>query len=211
MAITGGLTAGATIAISGAAQAATQYTVGTTDDTSAAADCAADNTDCSLRQAITLANGDTAFDTIEFHTGLTGTVLLGSSLPTIAAPLAINGPGADAITISGDDGYRIFHINQTTNGAATTIDGLTLTHGRTPGADITNFPTNAGGAILNENAVLTVSRSVLTGNTAGGFGGAIVSGSASRPAGDSAYLYLSDSTVTATASTPTAGAAAGFT
>ena len=195
LAVMGGLTAGATVAMAGAAQAATTYTVGTTDDTSAAADCAADNTDCSLRQAITLANGDTAFDTIEFHTGLTGTVLLGSGLPTITAPLAIDGPGANAITISGDDAYRIFHINQTSNGAGTTIDRLTLTHGRTPGADLNAiFPTNAGGAILNENGSLTVSHSVLTGNTAGGYGGAIESGGASG-AGQSAYLYLSDSTV----------------
>jgi len=190
----GGLTAGATVAMAGAAQAATTYTVGTTDDTSAAADCGADNTDCSLRQAITLANGDTAFDSIEFHTGLTGTVLLGSSLPTITAPLDIDGPGADAITISGDDAYRIFDINQTTNGAGTTIGLLTLAHGSAPEA-INLFPGGAGGAIRNANASLTVSHSILTGNTAGSFGGAIISGASAPSTGQFAYLYLSDSTV----------------
>ena len=73
----------------------------------------------SLRDAITTANATTADDIIDFN--VTGTINLGSSLPTIASTtsagtLTIPGPGASSLTISGLDGgngsrnFNIFNI-----------------------------------------------------------------------------------------------------
>ena len=55
-----------------------------------------------LREAITLANATAAADTIDF--AVTGVIHIGSQLPTITAPLTINGPGAELLTI--DAGQR---------------------------------------------------------------------------------------------------------
>jgi hypothetical protein len=96
------------------ATAATTITVTSTGDTSTTA--------CVLRDAISLANAgdgstvngctlnttDTAF-TIDFQSGVTGTITLGSPLPTITSNIAIDGPtSAPGITIDGD---QTFHVN----------------------------------------------------------------------------------------------------
>jgi hypothetical protein len=192
-----GLGAGASLAWAGAAQAATTYTVGTTDDTSAVGDCASDNTDCSLRQAITLANGNAGADTIAFHTGLTGTLTLGSDLPAITDPVSINGPGAAAFTIDGNDAHRIFDVKPGTLGATVLINSLTLTGGNPNGS---TTDAESGGAILNETADLSLADAIITGNTAASYGPAIYSGCDTQCGGasgdgDSANLTLARVTI----------------
>src|SRR5687768_16302714 len=63
---------------------------------------------CTLRAAIQEAEnpgGD------EIHFTLTGTINLGSPLPMITAPgLTINGPGANALTVSGNNTFRLLNI-----------------------------------------------------------------------------------------------------
>jgi CSLREA domain-containing protein len=69
---------------------------------------------CSLREAIQAANtnaivnecpaGVLGLDTITITA--TGTITLSSILPAIADPLAINGPGASFLTISGNNAVK---------------------------------------------------------------------------------------------------------
>src|SRR5215218_2642789 len=94
----GGLSAGATLAMAGAAQAST-FTVGSIDDPGAdVSDCTiASNIDCTLREAITEANASPGADTVVFRSGLTGTISLDpvvSSEITITEALDLQGPGA---------------------------------------------------------------------------------------------------------------------
>src|SRR5258708_22549694 len=65
----------------------------------------------SLRDALTTANGNAEADVITFQPGLTGTITLLSQLPiSESQDLTITGPGRDVVTISGNDGSRIFTI-----------------------------------------------------------------------------------------------------
>jgi len=191
LAAVAGLGAGATIAFAGSAQAAS-FEVTTTVDGGPG----------SLRQALTDANGAPGPDTITFAAGLSGQITLGSTLQPISGPVDIKGPGASVLTVSGNNANRIFDIDMGAGlgtgipGDAVAISGLTLTGGNTP---------NQGGAILNRDAKLTLSRSVLSGNTAGSYGGAVYSGSG-KPDAYSADLTATDSLFIGNHAGSTAGA-----
>jgi hypothetical protein len=150
-----GLTAGATLAMSGVAHAApTTFTVGSLDDTTGAADCAdATNTDCTLRQAIIDANSNPGADTIVFRSGLTGTITLTSDPEQIVEAVAIQGPGSSQITVDGGGNYRTFSTELTTSYDPVSIAGLTMTNGSTG---------YGGGGVYNDNADLTISNSVIS-------------------------------------------------
>ena len=90
--------------------------------------------------------------------GLTGTITLASALPTINANLTIQGPGADSLTISGNNAVTVFTINSGTVG----VSGLTIANGNSA----------SGGGIFNQ-ATLTVTNSTFSGNSAGVYGGGI--------------------------------------
>src|SRR6185369_4947612 len=98
---------------------------------------------CTLREAITAANTDTASgptagecgagsnsdsDTISL-TGLTGTITLASALPNITADVSINGPGASQLTISGNNSFRVFSLTVSSPGAVN-FSALTIANGR---------------------------------------------------------------------------------
>src|SRR5437870_998206 len=57
----------------------------------------------SLRDAITQANTHGGADTITFQPGLTGTIALTSGELDITDDLTITGPGADKLTVSGNN------------------------------------------------------------------------------------------------------------
>lgn len=78
----------------------------------------------SLRWAINSANADIDINQIDFSPGLTGTITLTSNLPTITSNLTIIGPGVLDLTLSGNDLYKMFVVN---NGSALTISGITFT------------------------------------------------------------------------------------
>ena len=80
----------------------------------------------SLRQAVLLSNFNPGADTINFAPGLTGTIPLTSGQLTIFGSLAVNGPGADTITVSGSNASRVFAVDGPVNVA---ISGLTLAAG----------------------------------------------------------------------------------
>jgi len=132
---------------------------------------------CTLREAITAANTNTASgvtagecaaggsgsDTITFS--ITGTINLASAFPDIASDMAINGPAADQMTVQhstagGTPNFRIFKIN---SGNTVSISGLTISNGQTPASD--------GGGILNDQSVLDLRNCTVSGNSANHGGG----------------------------------------
>src|SRR6266404_188552 len=95
---------------------------------------------CTLREAITAANTNTASgvtagecaaggsgsDTITFT--IAGTINLASALPDITSNISINGPGSSSLTVRRNTGgdYRIF----TVSGSTTSMSGITVTNGK---------------------------------------------------------------------------------
>ncbi|HEV3082951.1 MAG TPA: hypothetical protein VGY66_24410, partial [Gemmataceae bacterium] len=111
--------------------------------------------------------------TIAFAPALHGTIALSSELP-INHSVTINGPGANHLSVSGDNTYRVFDIS---NNATVTIDSLTIKDGQTVGGD--GQPHGGyGGGILNEaGATLNLDHIVMTDNQAMAGTGGIVGGS----------------------------------
>jgi len=123
--------------------------------------------DCTLREAILVADEQTAEESvITFASGLSGIIQLVSSLPQLATNMSIVGPGAGLLTVRRNNtfDYRIFLIgNNTSSGPTVTISGLTVANGRTSN--------DSGAGILNSYSTLTISNCVITSNSATGFGG----------------------------------------
>ena len=126
----------------------------------------------SLRAAITFANLNPG-STITFQTGLSGTITLGSALPTMTASMTIDGPGAAAIAVDGANQHRPFNVNAATG--TVTISALTIQDG--------NDQTDAlgsgrgGGGVEVQSGIVTMSACTLTRNTAANMGGAIFNAS----------------------------------
>ncbi len=81
----------------------------------------------SLRQAIISANAAAGTDTINFASGVSGTITLASDLPDVTESLTITGPGSAALTISGDGIHHAFALKTVGDGTVT-ISGLTITN-----------------------------------------------------------------------------------
>ena len=124
----------------------------------------------SLRQAVFQANASTN-NIVQFAPALIGSTLtLQNGEIGITQPMYIQGPGADKLTISGNDASRILNISTASaTPIAVTLSGLTLSHGNAANK-------NFGGAIYAANVSLTVQDSVLDYNQAQQ-GGAIFSAS----------------------------------
>jgi hypothetical protein len=115
----------------------------------------------SLRAAIEAANANAGADDIVFQSGVTGQITLAAAL-SVTDAVAVHGPGASAITISGNNN-RVFGVNLTSPPGTVSISGLTLTDGYA----------QTGAGIYNGDADLKVSNTTISGNvaTGGGFGG----------------------------------------
>jgi hypothetical protein len=165
--ITGaGVAATATLGLSGVAHADSYvYWVGSSGDTTGATDCLnAANTDCTLRDAITAANGNSGqYDYVIFRPTVTGNVALTAGEIPITDAVYIYGNGPNVNTVTADANSRIFNVNPN-EGDVVGIYGLTLT-----GGDVTGN----GGAIQNDDGRLRVNDSILSGNRASGVGGAV--------------------------------------
>ncbi len=188
------------LVLSTSAFAAT-YTVTKTADTSDGL-CDAD---CSLREAVVAANGTVDNDTIAFSPlfNTPQTITLGGTEIVLAnnGTLTINGPGADKLTISGNNASRIFASGAN---VVVNINNLRVTGGNGVGA--TN--TGRGGAIYNVGGTMIVSNSIITGNSAtngGGFNNAASVGPAVN--GD---LTIINCSVTNNTSTSSGGAMQNF-
>ena len=112
--------------------------------------------DCSLRGAVANANAASSDDIINFDVTIFGrdgdapedgdlpvqTITLGGSeiaIPVGAGTLTINGPGANLLTVSGNNASRII-----SNSGVTTINGIRFTGGNGVGA----LNTGRAGALI---------------------------------------------------------------
>ncbi len=151
---------------------------------------------CTLREAIANANSDSdttgsdcasggSSDLIRFDFALNGqTITLNGSELLMSSDVVIQGPGAQLLTISGNDASRVFNISS----GAVEIVGLTIANGRVNDADggginnagtliinrstikdnaIAGGGTTNGGGIHN-SGILTVTHSAVISNTNGG-------------------------------------------
>jgi uncharacterized repeat protein (TIGR01451 family) len=119
----------------------------------------------SLRQALVDA-GDG--DTIDFAPGLTGTINLDGVLDVPDENLTITGPGAAALTVSGQDSHPVFAVNAggTVNaGWTVAISGMTIANG------FSSFGFGGGG--IHNRGTVTIDRCTLAGNRSNRGGGGI--------------------------------------
>ena len=108
-----------------------------------------------LRDRIEAANANPGANVIEFEEGLNGTITLQSALPAIVENLEILGPGANLITISGDQAHRVFLITQD---AQVTLSALKISEGRAQATDPVNggFSPGLGGGIWNLGSLVLI-------------------------------------------------------
>jgi predicted outer membrane repeat protein len=98
----------------------------------------------SLRQAILDINDDTSQEPHSIQFIVTGTIMVQTSLPPLEKPTLVAGPGADALTLNGQVGVRMFTVNSPN----CTIQGLKITD-----CDISN---NVGGVTDKSGAAIAV-------------------------------------------------------
>jgi predicted outer membrane repeat protein len=114
-------------------------------------------------------------DIITFAPSLAGTTItLASGALAIKKNIAIVGPGADLLTISGNDTIRVLDVAE---GATAAISGLTISHGFAKSGNGAggDHGSGGGGGILNAGT-LTVTEVAFTRNLAASHGGAIANG-----------------------------------
>ena len=102
--------------------------------------------DCSLREAIYLANLTPTPVTIDFAPSANGMIVLSSALPVLgdsSGPMTIAGNGASNTIISGNGAVRVFEVG---SDETVTLSGMTITGGSA----------TTGGGIWNLNGTLTV-------------------------------------------------------
>jgi hypothetical protein len=118
----------------------------------------------SLRQAVLDANALAGPDVIAFALAPAdhAIALTGGEL-AVTDSLAINGPGAAQLTVSGGGLGRVLSVSNT---------GLTATQVDVRGLTITGGLAAEGGGILNAGGVLTLTDVILSGNRAAGAAGA---------------------------------------
>ncbi|MGB3404731.1 MAG: Calx-beta domain-containing protein [Microcoleaceae cyanobacterium] len=153
-----------------------------------------------LENAATLATDTVSTVTFE-ESAASGTLTIMAELPAITQDVNIDGPGANQLTISADNQFRLFTIN----GGDITVEGLTLSDGLAAGTNldaglgtptsgsrggainissssstvnlidsvIQNSTANNGGAIAN-SGTLNITNSTITGNNAVNGGGVVV-------------------------------------
>jgi CSLREA domain-containing protein len=176
-------------------RAASTITVNSTADTFA------HNGLCTLREAITNANGDSDYssgdcaagsgtDTIVFAGSLgTATITLSSALPDLYDGAGITIDGDNRIAISGNDSVRVLY----NTAGALTLKNITITHGHDSlGAGLysespetaniihsvfsNNSATGSGGGLTNGGGTMNILNTTFTGNQAGADGGGVLNG-----------------------------------
>ena len=113
----------------------------------------------SLRAAISSAEAAPGADRVVFQAGLSGTITLGSDLPTMTQPTEIVGPGAGQLTVdaNGSDAFYMF-----SNTSPMAISALTLSGAKfgvdayCKGAGITQVTTISGMTFTDNHRAVTV-------------------------------------------------------
>ncbi len=132
------------------------------------------NGDCSLREAIAVAqNGDVIVFSALFNSpqtiSLTGFF---TRRLDVTRSVTIQGPGANLLTITGNNADRVFEIFSGTN---TSISGINVTGGDPQNI---NFGSVGGGFIVKSGAVLSLNNMTVYGNSAYDGGGIYIENSA---------------------------------
>ena len=126
-------------------------------------ECTAEPGGCTLREAISVANATAGANTITFDPALTAggaaTIALTGALPDLSSDININGPGANLLTVSGNQLTRVFNV---ANGVTVGLSGLTIANG-----NVTSGGGGVGGGILN-SGTLTITSCALSGNSVSG-------------------------------------------
>ena len=134
--------------------------------------CASGDVAC-LIKAIREANGNGEANTITLEAGTYPLTTVDNNtdgsngLPSITSPLTLQGAGADATVIeraAGTPAFRLMHVAAT---GALTLEGLTLRGGLASSRP----RLESGGGLFNNGGAVALTRTMLTGNTAGGGGG----------------------------------------
>jgi CSLREA domain-containing protein len=140
----------------------------------------------SLREAI--AEAAVGNNAIKFS--VSGTITLSLGELVLNKNLDIQGPGANSLTISGQDQSRVFDIQG--SGVTVTIAGLTIAHGRAQGG--AGEAGRGGGILMESGTTLKLTSSTLENNqawggtNAPGEGGAIYMESGATLTVDQSYL-----------------------
>ncbi len=114
----------------------------------------------SFRQAVIDANNNPGDDIVAFQIGLTGTIVLTTGEIVVSSNVAISGPGADVLSVSGNSASRVIRVSAN---SVVSIAGLTISQG----GGVTT-----GGGILNAGTLsINRSRIVDSNLSAGGNGG----------------------------------------
>jgi hypothetical protein len=123
--------------------------------------CADASNKCTLRAAIMEANAINVCTPLTVNFSVMGTINLVTALPNLNHPnLTIAGPGANLLSIVGDNASTVFILNMNRTAA---INNLTVTGGRDTAG--------RGGGIANRGT-LTLTNVIVSGNTSSGAGGA---------------------------------------
>jgi hypothetical protein len=123
---------------------------------------------------------------VDFQNGLNGAITLTTGVLTINKNLSIAGPGANVITVGGNNASQVFNVAQ---GFVVTISALTIANGSSnaSGGAVENAGTvtlsnctirdsnagTTGGAIFNNGGTMTLDRCTVQNNGAGTSGGGI--------------------------------------
>ncbi len=150
-------------------------------------------TDCSLREAATEAQSANGAVVINLRPG---TYQLSLGQLTLYGATTINGAGARATTIRGDNASRVVFLQETVDA---TINDVTITNGNATGP---NSP-DGGGIYVQNPSTLQLNRSAVVGNRADSGGAGIYDESGN-------LVRIADSTIAANTVTGTAGAGAGI-
>lgn len=147
--------------------------------------------ECTLREAITAAANDGEASNIAFVRDLTGTIVTNSTLTIDSIDLSINGPGANNITISGNNSHRVLLV--TSGSERFMLSGVTISDGMTGSGEqgggifiaqatetmlenlrvTNNQSASNGGGIYAQGAGFTLRNSEISHNTAGIAGGGV--------------------------------------
>jgi hypothetical protein len=180
------------------------YLVTTTDERS---DGLCGENDCTLIEALDIANAAGTIDTIVFKAGLSGTITTSRLTPgglPVSSPVTIAGPGARQLTISGNHAARVFYVTdaEATIARLTIADGvdasaggaifvnseLTLIDCTVIGSDATGPGGVGGGIYVAPSNVLTMMNCTVTGNTAISDGGGAYNDGGTLTAIDSTFF-----------------------
>lgn len=152
----------------GLTQSGTTLTVTNTDEHNDGV-CSAD--DCTLLEALNVANANADANTINFKAGLSGVILHTGAAAGLELkyPVTISGLGARVLTISGNNTKRVFNVPV---GGSATLSGLTISNGNSLSVG-TGIGGSSGGGLFNAGTLTLLNCAVL--NNSGGSGGGLAS------------------------------------